>query len=92
MPRSLVVPQGDGRPEFSAAIVAMANASLGRMPFAGVEQRGPDRYVIANAWPAPKPSPAPSSSGGMSSGVSPPVVTPKSPGQALWPNLPSRGG
>jgi hypothetical protein len=42
----------DGRAQFSFATAAIANASLGRMPWADIEQVGPDRYVVAGSWPA----------------------------------------
>jgi len=52
-----------------------------------VQQIGPDGYILPNAWPAPKPS-----VGGFSSAVaasmSVPATKPRTPGQALWPNLP----
>jgi hypothetical protein len=34
----------DGRPQFSMAHVVVANAQLGRPPFAGVERVGPDLW------------------------------------------------
>ena len=37
----------DGRAQYSLAAVAMANHSLGRWPFAGVQEIFPGRYV----WP-----------------------------------------
>jgi hypothetical protein len=37
----------DRRPQFSMMDIVVANASLGRMPLAGAEQIGPDRYVLA---------------------------------------------
>jgi hypothetical protein len=42
----------DGRAQYSFADVAVANVSLGRMPLDGMEQVGPDRYVVAGSWPA----------------------------------------
>jgi hypothetical protein len=38
----------DGRVQFSFATAAMANHSLGRMPWDGIEQVGPDRYVLVD--------------------------------------------
>jgi hypothetical protein len=76
----------DGRAQYSFATVAMTNASLGRMPWAGVEQVGPDRYVVAGSWPTPKPTPTFSSSTAASRSA--PEAKPRSPGHALWPNLP----
>jgi hypothetical protein len=35
----------DGRAQYSLAAVAMANHSLGRWPFAGVQEIFPGRYV-----------------------------------------------
>jgi hypothetical protein len=61
--------------------------ALGGMPLTAFEPvgYGSGRYTLKGSWPTPKPMP--SSGGGMSSGVSPPVEAPKSPGQALWPDL-----
>jgi hypothetical protein len=77
----------DGRFQFSFADAAVANASLGRMPLAGVEQVGPDRYVVAGSWPRPKPTP---SSGFSSLTAAPAPEAPKSSAgaRAVWPNLP----
>jgi hypothetical protein len=83
----------DGRRQFSFADVAVANASLGRMPWAGVEQVGPDRYVVANSWPTPRPTPRPTpTNSGFSSltaSQAPPEAAPKSSAaaRAIWPNL-----
>jgi hypothetical protein len=76
----------DGRVQYSFADVAVANASLGRMPWAGVEQVGPDRYVVAGSWPTPKPTPTFSSAVAAST----PEAGPKSSAaaRAIWPNLP----
>jgi hypothetical protein len=79
----------DGRAQYSFATVAVANASLGRMPWAGVEQVGPDRYVVANSWPTPKPTPTTNSSfSGLAASQT--AVAPKSSAaaRAIWPNLP----
>jgi hypothetical protein len=78
----------DGRAQYSFATVAVANASLGRMPWAGVEQVGPDRYVVAGSWPTPTPTPARFSPSVAAAGP-PPDERPKSAASALWPNLPS---
>ena len=43
----------DGRRQYSMADVVVANVSLGRMPFAGVEEVFPGRYVVAGSWPKP---------------------------------------
>ena len=77
----------DGRAQYSFATVAMTNASLGRMPWAGVEQVGPDRYVVAGSWPTPKPTPANSFSSAVAASTSAPEAAPKSPAHALWPDL-----
>jgi hypothetical protein len=77
----------DGRAQYSLADVAVANVSLGRWPFAGVEQVGPDRYVVAGSWPTPAPTPTNSFS--SSAAASPaPAAKPRSPASALWPHLP----
>jgi hypothetical protein len=78
----------DGRAQYSFATVAIANASLGRMPWAGVEQVGPDRYVVAGSWPTPKPTPANSFSSAVAASSAPETTKPRSPGRALWPHLP----
>jgi hypothetical protein len=44
----------DSRPQFSMLDVILANTKLGRPPFTGVEQVGPDRYILAGYWPAPR--------------------------------------
>jgi hypothetical protein len=51
------------------------------------EQIGPDRYVLANSWPAPKPSPG-GFSGAVAASQAAPETKPRSAGQALWPHLP----
>ena len=79
----------DGRFQFSFADAAVANASLGRMPWDGIEQVGPDRYVVRGRWPTPKPTPTSSFSLAVAASMSAPATKPRSPGQALWPNLPS---
>ena len=83
---TITVPQ-DGRPQFSFLDLALANYAFGRPSLDEVQQIGPDRYILPNAWPAPKPS-----VGGFSSAVaasmSVPATKPRTPGQALWPNLP----
>ena len=81
----------DGRRQFSTTDVILGNVSLGRAPFAGVEQIGPDRYVLANSWPTPRASgysatPI-SPSGGWASSPAP-APKPMTPARALWPNLP----
>jgi hypothetical protein len=79
----------DGRPQYSFATVAVANASLGRMPWAGVEQVGPDRYVVAGSWPTPKPTPTNSFSSAVAATQAVPEAAPKSSvaARAIWPNL-----
>jgi hypothetical protein len=77
----------DGRRQFSFADVAVANASLGRMPWDGIEQVGPDAYVVRGSWPTPKPTPAFSSA--VAASTSAPDTAPKSSAaaRAIWPNL-----
>jgi hypothetical protein len=77
----------DGRFQFSFADAAVANASLGRMPWDGIEQVGPDRYVVRGSWPTPKPTPANSFSSAVAASTSAPEAAPKSPAHALWPDL-----
>jgi hypothetical protein len=78
----------DGRFQFSFATAAVANASLGRMPWAGVEQVGPDAYVVRGSWPTPKPTPTNNFSSAVAASTSTPEPKPRSAGHALWPNLP----
>ena len=84
---TITVPQ-DGRPQFSFLDLALSNYTRGRPSLDEVQQIGPDRYILPNAWPAPKPS-----VGGFSSAVTAsqaaPDTKPRSAAQALWPNLPS---
>jgi hypothetical protein len=70
--------------QFSFADAAVANASLGRMPWDGIGQVGPDRYVVRGSWPTPKPTPTNSFSSAVA--ASAPEPKPRSPGRALWPN------
>jgi len=46
----------DGRPQFSFMGLAVANAVYGRQSLADVQQIGPDRYILPNAWPTPAPT------------------------------------
>jgi hypothetical protein len=78
----------DGRPQFSLTDISVANAKLGRMPLTGFEQVGPDAFVVAGSYPAPTPADPWSSPARLN--PSPPD-RPKTPGQALWPNLPTGG-
>jgi hypothetical protein len=75
----------DGRAQFSFATAAVANASLGRMPWDGIEQVGPDAYVVRGSWPTPKPTPTFNSSVAASQVA--PEARPRSAASALWPNL-----
>jgi hypothetical protein len=75
----------DGRMQFSLATAAVANASLGRMPWDGIEQVGPDAYVVRGSWPTPKPTPTNSFSSAVA--ASAPEAKPRSAASALWPNL-----
>jgi len=70
----------DGRPQYSFTTLAIANASLGRPLLAGAEQVGPDRFVLANSWPKPRPTPISQITGETAAGFS--GLT-----SALWPNL-----
>jgi hypothetical protein len=85
---TITVPQ-DGRPQFSFLDLALSNYTRGRPSLDEVQQIGPDRYILPNAWPAPKPS-----VGGFSSAVAAsqavPDAGPKSSmaARAIWPNLP----
>jgi hypothetical protein len=74
----------DGRRQFSTTDVLLANVSLGRSPLAGVEQVGPDRYVLAGSFPTPRPV-----SIGPSTFVAEEPARPKTAGQLLWPHLPA---
>jgi hypothetical protein len=78
----------DGRFQFNFATAAVANASLGRMPWDGIERVGPDRYVVRGSWPTPKPTPA-FSSAVAASQTAPDVAAPRSSAaaRAIWPNL-----
>jgi hypothetical protein len=79
----------DGRLQFNFATAAVANASLGRMPWDGIEQVGPDAYVVRGSWPTPKPTPVSSFSSAVAAS-SAPDTAPKSSAAArsLWPALP----
>ena len=83
----LTVPQ-DPRPQFSELAVMLANNELGRMPLAGVEKVGPDRYVVAGWWPSTT-NRAASFSRSPAEPVEVPEEAPKSGAAALalWPNL-----
>jgi hypothetical protein len=76
----------DSRPQFSMLDVILANTKLGRPPFAGVEQVGPDRYVVAGSWPA---APARDSFSPLVAASAVPDSRPKTAASALWPNLPA---
>jgi hypothetical protein len=79
----------DGRKQFPGLTVMLTNHSMGRDLFAGVEQVGPDAYVVSNSWPAPKASSSFSSSVAASAIESAPVSRPTSSASALalWPTL-----
>jgi hypothetical protein len=83
---TITVPQ-DGRPQFSFLDLAISNYALGRPSLNEVQQIGPDRYILPNAWPAPKPGVGGFSSA-VAASVAPETTKPRSPGHALWPNLP----
>jgi hypothetical protein len=79
----------DGRPQFSFLDLALSNYVFGRPSLADVRQIGPDRFILPNAWPAPR-----ASGGGFSSAVAStqaaPETKPRTAASALWPNLPAR--
>ena len=86
-----VIAPRDGRAQYSLADVVMANASLSRWPFAGVETVTPGgSYILKNSWP-----PAPRASVGGNSPAMPVEVPDAAPklrasseaSRALWPNL-----
>jgi hypothetical protein len=78
----------DGRRQYSMADVVVANVSLGRMPFAGVEEVFPGRYVVAGSWPKPT-SPGGSGFSGLAAAEAEPAEAPRSSAAArsLWPQL-----
>jgi hypothetical protein len=78
----------DGRPQFSFLDLAVANYLHGRPSLDEVQQIGPDRYILPNAWPkAPMPSgPAgPVIPSAPSTDQEAPQSAPA--GRAIWPNL-----
>jgi hypothetical protein len=77
----------DGRFQFNFATAAVANASLGRMPWDGIEQVGPDAYVVCGSWPTPKPTPTNGFSSAVAASRVAPEAKPRSAASALWPNL-----
>jgi hypothetical protein len=85
---NISVPQ-DGRVQWDPTTIHITNAMMGRWPLtAGVEQVTPDgKYILQNSWPK-----APITNSNFSSAVaastSPPEPKPRSPGHALWPDLP----
>jgi hypothetical protein len=78
----------DGRFQFSFADAAVANASLGRMPWDGIEQVGPDRYVARGSWPTPKPTPTNNFSSAVAASTSAPEAKSSVAARSLWPALP----
>jgi hypothetical protein len=78
----------DGRPQFSFLDLAVSNYAFGRPSLDEVQQIGPDRYILPNAWPAPRPSVGGFSSSPAASQTAPEVAPKSSPGaRAVWPNL-----
>ena len=77
----------DGRRQYSLAVAAMANYSLGGMPWAGMEQVGPDAYVARNSWPTPPPTPSAAGFSSLAAASATSNAAPKSASAALWPNL-----
>jgi hypothetical protein len=81
----------DGRRQYDFTTVAIANASLGRMPWDGVQEIFPGRYVVGGTWPTPTKGPDRTPDRVFSSAVAAsatPESRPKTAGHALWPNLP----
>ena len=76
----------DGRFQFNFATAAVANASLGRMPWDGIEQVGPDAYVVRGSWPTP-PVTKSNFSSSVAASQAAPEAKPRSAASALWPNL-----
>jgi hypothetical protein len=77
----------DGRPQFSFVGLALSNYLYGRPTLDEVQQIGPDRYILPNAWPKP-----PTTNSNFSSAVAASTSTPEprksSPGaRSLWPDL-----
>jgi hypothetical protein len=86
---NISVPQ-DGRMQFPMATVMVANASLGRPLLSGAEPvgYGSGMYTLKGSWPTPKPTPTSSGFSSLTASTSAPETKPRSPGHALWPNLP----
>jgi hypothetical protein len=63
--------------------VWMVNAVAGRSITAGVQQQVGDRYILDKYPPPARTSPF----SGPSMAAEPAPETPKSPANALWPNL-----
>ena len=80
----------DGRPQFEPSTVMISNAMMGRWPLtAGVEAVVPGgKYILQDTWPKPHTTNR-SFSSAVAASTSTPETKPRSPGQALWPNLPS---
>jgi hypothetical protein len=66
--------------------LAVANVSLGRMPWDGIEQVGPDAYVVRGSWPTP-PVTNSSFSSSVAASQAAPEAKPRSAASALRPNL-----
>jgi hypothetical protein len=80
----------DGRAQFPMATIAMANASLGRPLFDGVDPVGcgSNMYMLRNSWPPAPRSPSSGFSGAVAASQAPAEAPRSSPGaRALWPNL-----
>ena len=82
---NISVPQ-DGRPQFSFVGLALSNYLYGRPSLDEVQQIGPDRYILPNAWPKPPTTNSNFSSAVAASQVAP-EAKPRSAASALWPNL-----
>jgi hypothetical protein len=82
---NISVPQ-DGRPQFSFASLALSNYLYGRPSLDEVQQIGPDRYILPNAWP-PQPATNSNFSSSVAASTSAPEPKPRTAASALWPNL-----
>jgi len=76
----------DGRPQFSFMGLALANYAFGRPSLDEVQQIGPDRYILPNAWPKP-PTTNSNFSSAVAASQAAPEAKPRSAASALWPNL-----
>jgi hypothetical protein len=75
----------DGRPQFTTVGLALSSVT-GGPGLADVQQIAPDRYILPNAWPKPRPTPG--FSGAIAASAAATETKPMTPAKALWPNLP----